>query len=193
LRLQRYSPVVSAITASIALAIMEVFDMRSLKIRHRFPALVSAGALLVFVSPCWAAVTANSIVSTQIPKAYKAQLTNTSGTTAVNLVTPGSNGTKVISVVCSSTDSSGHNVTFSIARSSTSYVLGSVAIAASAGSLAGTPSASILNATNIPGIPLDSDGNPYLFLEATDTLQMASGSAVTAGKVISCNTVAADF
>jgi hypothetical protein len=167
--------------------------MRSVQMKTRFCALVMTLPFLVFVSPGRAALTANSIITTQTPRAYKAQITNTSGTTAVSLVTPGSNGTKVISIICSNTDTSDYNVTFSVLRSSTTYVLGTVAIAASAGNLAGTPPASILNATNIPGIPLDSDGNPYLFLEPTDTLQMASGSTITAGQAISCHTVAADF
>jgi hypothetical protein len=167
--------------------------MRCFKMNYRFSTLVSALALLFSASPDWAAVTANSIITTQTPKAYKAQITSTAGTTAVSLVAPGANGTKVISVVCSNTDTSGYNVTFSVLRSSTSYVLGTVAIAASAGNLAGTPPVNILNATNLPGIPLDSDSNPYLFLEPTDTLQMANGSTITAGKVISCHTVAADF
>jgi hypothetical protein len=99
----------------------------------------------------------------------------------------------VISIICTNTDASGYNVTFSVLRSSTTYVLDTVVIPASAGYGPVTPPVSILNAANIPGIPLDSDGNPYLFLEATDTLQMANGSTIAAGKVISCHTVAADF
>jgi hypothetical protein len=160
---------------------------------NRLLALVTALGSVVVGSPSWAAITPNSIVTTQTPKAYKAQITNASGTTAVSLVTPGANGTKVISIVCTNTDASGYNVAFSVLRSSTSYVLDTATIAAGAGTSASTPPASILNATNIPGIPLDSDGNPYLFLEPTDTLQMANGSTITAGKVISCHTVAADF
>jgi hypothetical protein len=172
---------------------MEVFKMRSLQMKTRFLALVTALGFLAFGSPGWAAVTANSIVTTQTPKAYKAQITNASGTTAVNLVTPGTNGTKVISVICSNTDTSAYNVTFSVLRSSTTYLLDSVAIPASAGSSASVAPVSILNSTNIPGIPVDSDGNPYLFLEPTDTLQMANGATIAPGKAISCHTVAADF
>jgi len=167
--------------------------LRSFKIMRRFSALLAALTLFAFGSPTWATVTANSVVTTQAPKAYKAQITNTSGTTTVSLVTPGANGTKVVSIVCTNTDSSGYNVTFSVLRSSTAYVLDTAAIPAGAGSSGATPPASILNATLIPGIPVDSDGNPYLFLEPTDTLQMANGSTITAGKMISCQTVAADF
>jgi hypothetical protein len=86
-----------------------------------------------------------------------------------------------------------YTLTFSVLRSSTSYVLDTSTIPASAGTSATAPPAGELNATNIPGIPQDSDGNPYLFLEPTDTLQMTSGSTIAAGKVISCHTVAADF
>jgi len=172
---------------------MEVFKMGSLQMKTRFFALVTTLAFLAFGSPGWAAITANSIVTTQTPKAYKAQITNASGTAAVNLVNPGTNGTKVISIVCSNTDTSAYNVTFSVLRSSTTYFLDTVAIPASAGYSASAPPVSILNTTNIPGIPLDSDGNPYLFLEPTDTLQMANGATIAAGKAISCHTVAADF
>jgi hypothetical protein len=167
--------------------------MRLAQMRNGFLAVVTALAFLAFGLSGWAAVTPNSIVTTQTPRAYKAQITNASGTTPVSLITPGANGTKVISIVCSNSDTSAYNLTFSVLRSSIAYVLGTVAIAASAGNAAGTPPVSILNATNIPGIPQDSDGNPYLFLESTDTLQMANGSTISAGKVISCHTVAADF
>lgn len=167
--------------------------MRSLNMKALFFAPLTALVFLVFGSAGGATVTSNSIVTTQTPKAYKAQITNASGTTAVNLVAPGTNGTKVISIVCSNTDTSAYNVTFSVLRSSTTYLLDTVPIPASAGSSASAPPVSILNATNIPGIPQDSDGNPYLFLEPTDTLQMANGSTIAIGKAISCHTVAADF
>ena len=167
--------------------------MRCLKMKYRIATLISALGFAVSSPPGWASVTANSVVTAQTPRAYKAQITNVSSTTAVNLVAGGVNGTKVISIICSNTDTSPYNVTFSVFRSPSSYVLGTVAIPASAGNVAGSPPVSILNTTNVPGIPQDSDGNPYLFLEATDTLQMANASIVTAGKAISCHTVAADF
>jgi hypothetical protein len=161
--------------------------------KREFVALATAFGLAISSAPSWAIVTANSIVTAQTPRAYKAQITTASGTLPVSLVAGGANGTKVISIICSNTDTSGYNLTFSVLRSSSSYVLGTVAVAASAGSLAGSPPVSVLNQTNVPGIPLDSDGNPYLFLESTDTLQMANGSSIGAGKAISCHTVAADF
>jgi hypothetical protein len=167
--------------------------MRFLKMNYQFLALMIALGFAVSAPPSWAVVTANSIVTAQTPRAYKAQITSASGTTPVSLVAGGVNGTKVISIVCSNTDISAYNVTFAVSRSSINYVLGTVAIAASAGNLAGSPPVSILNTTNVPGIPQDSDGNPYLFLEPTDTLLMTNGSAIAAGKAISCHTVAADF
>jgi len=167
--------------------------MRCLKMKYRIVTLISALGFAVAGPSSWALVTANSIVTAQTPRAYKAQITNTSSTAAVNLVAGGINGTKVISIICSNTDTSAYSVTFSVFRSPSSYVLGTVAIPASAGNLAGSPPVSILNTTNVPGVPQDSDGNPYLFLEPTDTLQMANGSIIAAGKAISCHTVAADF
>jgi hypothetical protein len=154
---------------------------------------VTALVLLVSISPGWTAVTANSIVTTQTPRAYKAQITSSSGTTPVSLVTPGANGTKVVSIICSNTDTSAYNVTFAVVRSSATYLLGTIAVGPNAGNTSGAPPVSILNTTNIPGIPQDSDGNPYLFLESSDMLQMVNGSTITAGKAISCHTVAADF
>src|SRR5689334_16258532 len=123
---------------------MRCLKMRSLNISQRFSAVLAAVALLVASSPGWAALTANSIVTTQNPKAYKAQITSASGTTAVSLITPGANGTKVISIICSNTDTAGYNVTFSVLRSAATYALGTVAIAASAGNLPVTPPASVL-------------------------------------------------
>lgn len=149
--------------------------------------------LFVIATSASAAVTPNSIVTAQTPKAYKAQITNASGTGAVALVAGQANGTKVVSIICSNTDTNPYNVTFSVLRSATTYVLATVTIPASAGNVAGTLPINIFSGTNLPGVPLDAESNPYLLLESSDTLQMASGTVVTSGKVISCHTVAADF
>lgn len=130
----------------------------------------------------------------QTPRAYKVQIVSASGTTAQVLAAGGPNGTKVLSIVASNTNSgAGYNVTISVLRGTTTYVLTTVNVPASSGNLASTPPVALLNLTTIPGLPVDSDGNPYIYLEPTDTLQASVSVAVTSGKAVSLETVAGDF
>lgn len=152
-------------------------------------ALVLAAAL---AGPALAALT-NVPTFVVTPRAYKVQIANATGTSAVTLATGATNGTKVLGILVTNTDTNPYTVTLAVTRSATSYVLAVVTVASSSGNVNGTPAVALLTAALIPGLPLDSDGNPYLILESTDTLTVASGGTVTSPKVLSFHTVAGDF
>lgn len=153
--------------------------------------IVTALAVLIPVAT-YAAVT-DTPVFVQTPRYPKAQLTNASGTTPVTLYVGGTNGTKVVGVFVSTTDTSAETMTLSVVRSAVTYILGTFTIPIGSGTVAGTPTVNILDPSVIIGLPVDSDGNWFIFLESTDTLQVSVGSAVTAGKTTSIHAVAADF
>ena len=146
-----------------------------------------------------ATVTANSIVTTQNPKAYKAQVVNASGvvtltatTNYVTVVTGGANGTKVVSLVCTSNDAASHNIAYGFIRSATFYPLGVAAIGSA--SATSVTSVNLLASGQTSGLAVDSDGNPYVLLESTDTLVAGVlTTAVTASDAVSCMATAADF
>lgn len=140
-----------------------------------------------------AATTPNSLVYTQVPKAYKAQITNASGTAVVSLAPGGTNGTKIMGLICAGTNTAAQDIEVTVLRSAVNYPLGTVTVPITAGTIAATPAVNMFNSGNIPGLPIDAQGNPFLFLESTDTLEIQALVTVTSGKTISCSTVAADF
>lgn len=58
---------------------------------------------------------------------------------------------------------------------------------------AGAATASFLNAANLPGYPVDNDGNPYLFLESADFLAVSCTATITAGKIMNIAAIGGNF
>lgn len=124
------------------------------------------------------------------------QGTDTAGTYKT-LFTAGSNGSKVVAVVASTDDGSAtHVLTLAVVRSAVTYVLGAYTIPVSSGTsgaianvnlLAGGPS------SLITGLPVDNDGQRYIFLESGDTLTATFATALTSSKRIDMITIGADF
>lgn len=112
------------------------------------------------------------------------QLTNSSGTSASTLVTAGTNGTKIESIIVSSTDTSNRDLVININISSTNYQIAMVQIPLTSGTVNNVTSVNILGNAQIPGIARDSNGNAYLYLASGTLLTVAAGSTITSGKVI---------
>lgn len=149
------------------------------------------------------AVTPNSAVLPQTPRSALAQIANATGTSLVALVTGGANASKISSIVASNTDTNaytlqllvnaGGSVSGGIVTGGTDYLLCSVSIPASAGNAAGTPPVALLSATTIPGIAVDANDVPYLYLDNGSYLCVALTAAIASGKVIAAAATVADF
>ena len=153
--------------------------------------LIVLGVLLV-AGVTWAAVTATPVF-VQKPKMPKVQITNANGTTAQTLYACGADGTKVTGLFATSTDTVARDVQITVVNGATTYVLTTVTTAINAGNVAGTAPVNLLSTTNFPGLPVDSDGNPYFYCESTDTLKVGVLVTVTSGKFVNVTAVAADF
>lgn len=130
----------------------------------------------------------------QTPKNYKVQIANADGQTAKTVATGGSNGTKIVSLNLSSTDTSARDIQIVITRSGTSYILGTVSVPIGAGNTSGAAAVDALRSGQVPGLPLDSDGNPFIFLaDASDTLQVIAPVTITSAKIVSAVAMGADF
>lgn len=127
------------------------------------------------------------------PQTNRVQIAPADTTTQKTVYTAGSNGSKIVSIIATSTDTSARNITVSITNGGTSYPLGTIAVAITAGTVAGTPAVNLLDSTVIVGIPFDSDGNPFLYLISGDTLTVNSGTTVTTAKAITVHAIASDF
>lgn len=127
----------------------------------------------------------------QTPKGGHVTVVNADGTGNKTVITAGSNGSKVVALMAASNDSAAHDSVVSIVRGGTTYVLGVVNVPAGAGASSGVPCTDLL--AGLVGLPLDADGQKYLFLESGDTLVVSMAVAVTAAKTLYLNAVYADF
>ena len=135
--------------------------------------------------------TAPTFVGT--PKIGLAQILPADTTSAKTVVTAGASGSKITGIVATSTDTVARVVTLSLVRSAVSYPLGAVTVALASGTDGVTPTTTFLGTTLLPGIPVDNDGQPYLFMQSGDTLTVASAVTVTAAKAVAVTAVYGDF
>jgi hypothetical protein len=127
----------------------------------------------------------------QTPKNGHVQILPADASGLKTLYTAGSNGSKITAVICSSTDTSARDVSVGVTRSAVFYALGTTTVAITAGTIAATAAQDMF--TGIPGLPIDNDGQVYIFIESGDTFQVKSLTTVTAAKELDFNCIGADF
>ena len=153
----------------------------------------------------WAATTQNAIVTTQVPKFSSCtfvQGTDVAGTYKT-CYAGGVNGSKIRGIYVSSNDvSAAHLVTVQVSSSSTAHCspqsncLGGAAITIpiNSGFANGVPSVNAMSPLNWPGLPNDSDANPFLYLTGTSyTIEATFTTALTASTQIAVNVIGEDF
>lgn len=159
-------------------------------------------ALALLPSFALAAVTANSVVTAQTPSRGFVQFLNadTAGTYKV-LYTGGTNGSKCTGLYIVTSDTATHVVIVQLANVAT--VIGSITagrggpvvttVASSAITTFAAP-ISMMTTTLWPGLPVDSDGNPYFILaNNTDSIQITFATTVTSGAALNGYAVCSDF
>lgn len=147
--------------------------------------LLTASALaLAFAGPALAAVTPNNFVTVQTP----ASAIGNSTTSPIVLFTAGLNGAKCNGMTISTNSTNAVTVFIEVSISSAA-TLATVLVPAAAGSAVGVPAVAPMSSTYWPGLPLDSEGNPYLLLPAGSAITISfSGQSSTAAveALISC-------
>lgn len=167
--------------------------------------ILLVGSLLAAPFLLTAATTPNSTVSPQTPNLGKVQFlqgTDSAGTYKT-LYTGGASGSKITAIYVTSFDPSAtHLVTVQISSSASAhcspatscYGGTAVTIPVSSGSANGAPAVNMMSSQNWPGLPRDSDGNPYIYLPAnTWTVEVTFATALTSTDWLSAVAVAADF
>ena len=128
----------------------------------------------------------------QTPKVTSTTIVVGSTTTKITAATAGSDGSKVVGVIVT-TDDAARDVRLWLAKSTTSYLLGTVPVPSSSGFTSTAPAVNLLNSTNIPGVPTDNDGQRYIFLESGDSLQVQVTATVTTLQTIYATTIFGNF
>lgn len=124
------------------------------------------------------AVTPNSLVSVQTPKRGFIQIINTDGTGNKTVWTAGTNGSKVVALIASSLEAAAtRDVTVSTSNGTTAISLGTVTIPINAGNIPTVGAIDLLGL--MVGLPIDNDGQRYIFLSGTEILVVKSAVAVT--------------
>jgi hypothetical protein len=137
------------------------------------------------------ATTPNSYVAVQAPKLGLVEIANADASGLKTVVTAGANGSKVVGLMLSSSDTTARDVTWGISRGGTFYPLGTATVAITAGQIAATAGVNAFAAR--PGLPVDNDGQPYVLLQSGDTLDIKALTTVTSAKAISAAAVFGDF
>jgi hypothetical protein len=132
-------------------------------------------------------------VLVQAPKIGLVQIANADASTQKVVVTAGANGTKVVSLTAASSDTAARVLQISVGRGGTNYIIGSVSVPAGAGTNGTSPSVNLLASTLLPGLPVDNDGQPYVFLQTGDVLQVSSTTTVTSNTLVHLSAIEADF
>jgi hypothetical protein len=140
------------------------------------------------------AVTATPVF-VQTPKNYKVQILPGDGSALKTIAAGGANGTKITSIIATSSDTVARNVTWGITTGGVFFPLGTVQVPITAGQVDLTNVAvNLFDISKTPGLPIDSDGNSYVFLSGPgDTLQIKSLTTVTAAKEIDITANGGDF
>lgn len=120
-------------------------------------------------------------------------VTNSDTTTAKTLYAAGTNGSKVDSLLVTSTDTVDRDLVLSVSISSTTYIIGTVKIPLTAGTINTVPTVDVLRHTQIPGLAYDAFGNKIMYLASGTTLQVAALATVTSGKQFVVFAQGADF
>ncbi len=112
---------------------------------------------------------------------------NTVSTNLVTLLTAGSNGARVTSLVLSSTDSVTRDVflVLDVGGAGTNFViLGIVDVLTTSGTVANILAVDALNSTVTVGMPIDNNGKRIIQLGASDKLWIGVAASMTALKII---------
>lgn len=154
------------------------------------------GAILLLATGAMAATTPNNVITAQTPTEGRVQFlqgTDSAGTYKT-LYTCGANGCRCNGLWETNNDASAtHLVTCQIVNTAVKY--GGVALTSivSAGFVSGTAPQNMMAPAIWPGLPVDSDGNPYWQGVSGDTLQCTFATALTSTDVINLVGSCADF
>jgi hypothetical protein len=157
---------------------------------------LALAALVVLPRSALPAVTANSIVTAQTPNRGIVQFlqgTDTAGTYKT-LYTAGANGSMCFGMWSTNNDPSAtHVITVQIVNAAVKYGGVSLLSVVNAGFATAVPAQNLMAPANWPGLPVDSNSNPYIVLASGDTIQATFATALTASDVLNIVAFCVDY
>ncbi len=135
----------------------------------------------------------NEAVFTQNANIARATIVNADGTTAKTLITAGADDTKITGIALTTDDTAAVNVQVIHNDGSNDTVIGIVNVPITSGFAASTSGVDGFNATDLPQLPKNSAGNPYIMLKTGHSLKVAALAAVTSAKTLYAVALGEDF
>jgi hypothetical protein len=124
---------------------------------------------------------------------WVASINNAAGQTKQTIATGATNGSRILGLIVSSTDTSARDIVIGVTISATNYDLGIVSIPAQSGTLDTVPTVFPFKTTQFPYLPVDAYGNPYLDIKSTTTFYAYAPVTVTSAKQINLFAFGGDF
>jgi L-serine deaminase len=119
-------------------------------------------------------------------------IANSDAQTVKTILTAGTNGSKVSMLQATSTDTTARDVILYITISSTNYQIGQISLPITAGAVDSTPTVNLLNSSQLQ-LPVDANGNPFLYLGNGASLTVNAPVTVTSGKTITLLATREDY
>lgn len=114
---------------------------------------------------------------------------NADGTTAKDLISAGTNGTKVISIACTSDDTSSVTVKVYVHDGTTAYLVGAVPVVTLSGTDGLSPSVDVLDLLMLPWL----DATGEFFIPSGYKIQVAPAGTVTSTKTVTLVCFGVDY
>lgn len=121
------------------------------------------------------------------------QVVNADAQSLKTIYTAGPAGSKIELLIATSNDTSNRDIQLSIVNSTVTYILGTITIPLTAGTINNVVTANLLGNSQITGLPKDSNGNPYIYLASGSVLKASALTSVTAAKTISIISHGGDY
>jgi hypothetical protein len=122
----------------------------------------------------------------------KQTLANADLQTVKTISTAGTNGSKISMLLATSSDTSARDVILYITISGTNYQIGQISIPITAGELNSTPAVNLLNSSQLQ-LPVDVNGNPFIYLGNGASLTCNAPITVTTAKTINLLATREDY
>jgi hypothetical protein len=166
--------------------------------------LIASVASLALLAQALATTTPNSIITAQTPNRGVVQFLQGTDTAGVykTLYTAGANGSKCFGIWETNNDlSATHVVTVQVSSSTSAHCspatscYGGAALTSGEGDgfVTGIPAKNMMSSANWPGLPLDGNSNPFVYLKSGDTLEATFATALTSTDWINFTSVCVDF
>lgn len=117
-------------------------------------------------------------------KTAAAKITPTETTTLVTLWTPGTNGSKIVSIGVASDDTATKDAQLWVTFGGVDHLLGTKTIAITAGFVTGTPAYNFFDGIQMPWLSIDSAGQRYISLVSGAVLKAKVTVTMTAAKTM---------